>query len=77
MNRYKIAEIAVEINEDSSNTFWISNAGWHPGQGGMDFCWGNCGVKDLNVSLDILKKKLNKDIDYIIEHIRLKNESNE
>ena len=72
-NKYKIAEIAIELNEDE-NTFWVYNAGWHPGQGGMEFCWGNCGVKDLDVAMELLKSKLKKDIDYIVDEIRRKHE---
>lgn len=71
--KYKIAEIAIELKEDS-NTFWIYNAGWHPGQGGQEFCWGNLGTDNLDSALELLKNKLTRDIDTIIQEIRRKNE---
>jgi len=71
MNKYKIAEVAVELGEDE-NTFWIYNAGFHPSQGGQEFCWGNLGTNDLESALDVLKSKLTRDIDTIIEEVRKK-----
>lgn len=67
MSKIRIAEIAIEIKDDDKITYWIYNAGYHPSQGGMEFSYGNSGVSSLEVALDMLKRKLTKDIDEIIE----------
>lgn len=70
MNKYKIAEIAIEFKEDGTPMYWVYNAGWHPGQGGMEFVYGNFGTPSLETSLDLLKEKLVRDIDDILEQIK-------
>ena len=77
MSRYKIAEIAVELKKDGEYMFWCYNHGFHPSQGGMEFCYGNFGTTNLETSLDILKEKLVKDIDTILAEIKAKVEKNE
>jgi hypothetical protein len=71
-NRYKIAEIALEMNEDGSITYWCYNVGNHAGQGGMEFCYGNFGTNKLESSLDLLKEKLLRDQDDIINELKAK-----
>lgn len=65
--KFKIAEVAIEINEDGTTTFWAYNIGYHPGQGGMEFGWGNFGTGDLEDSLSLLKCYLLRDIDELTE----------
>jgi hypothetical protein len=72
VSKYKIAEIAVELKEDGEYVFWCYNLGFHPGQGGMEFCYGNFGTINLEKSLDILKEKLVKDIDTVLAEVRAK-----
>ena len=56
---YKIAEVAIEIQEDGTPMYWIYNYGFHPAQGGMEFCYGNSGSQDLECSIEVLKRNLN------------------
>ena len=70
MNKYRIAEIAIEFKEDGTPMYWVYNAGYHPGQGGMEFVYGNFGTPALETSLDLLKEKLVRDIDDILEEIK-------
>lgn len=76
MSQYKIAEIAIELKEDGTPIYWVHNAGYHPGQGGMEFVYGNFGTPSLEQSLELLKTKLIRDIDLILEKVnQRKNES--
>jgi hypothetical protein len=70
MSKYKIAELAIEFKEDGTPMYWVYNAGYHPGQGGMEFIYGNFGTPTLTTSLDLLKERLVRDIDYILEEIK-------
>ena len=70
MNKYRIAEIAIEFKEDGTPMYWVYNAGYHPGQGGMEFVYGNFGTPTLETSLDLLKDRLMRDIDYILQEIK-------
>ena len=70
MSKYRIADIAIEFKEDGTPMYWVYNAGYHPGQGGMEFTYGNFGTPSLEKSLDLLKEKLVRDIDYILEEIK-------
>jgi hypothetical protein len=70
MSKYKIAEITIELKEDGTPVYWVYNAGYHPGQGGMEFVYGNFGTPSLETSLDLLKERLVRDIDYILEEIK-------
>lgn len=72
--KFKIAEVAIEIKDDGEVEYWCQNYGFHASQGGRDFCYGNFGSNDLERSLDLLKNKLVKDIDYIIEFAKIKGE---
>lgn len=74
MSRYKIAELAVEIQPDGSLRYWCYNAGMHPSQGGMEFTYGNFGTPNLEQSLDILKSKLMRDESLILDEIKRKEE---
>jgi hypothetical protein len=73
MKNYKIADVAVEIRDDKV-VYWIYNAGFHPGQGGMEFVYGNSGYSELEPALDVLKRNLLRDIDYLLEEVRKRNE---
>jgi len=70
VSKYKIAEITIEFKEDGTPMYWVYNAGYHPSQGGMEFTYGNFGTPSLEKSLDLLKERLVRDIDYILEEIR-------
>ena len=72
MNKYKIAEISIELKEDGAPMYWVYSAGYHAGQGGMEFVYGNFGTPSLEQSLDILKTRLIRDIDIILERVREK-----
>ena len=77
--RFRVAEIAVEVNEDGTHTFWAYNYGIHPAQGGMEVTYGNLGSADLEGLLNILKDRMIKDKDLILEQVdrRAKEISNE
>lgn len=68
--KYKIAEVDIEIGENDKVTYWCYNYGFHASQGGQEFTYGNFGTNDLESSLELLKTKLVKDIDYIIELVK-------
>lgn len=68
--RYKIAEVTIEFKEDGTPMYWVYNSGWHPAQGGMEFTYGNFGTPSLETSLDLLKERLVRDIDDILEEIK-------
>jgi len=68
--RYKIAEVAIEINESGKVMFWCNNIGYHAQQGGMEFGWGNFGTADLKQTLDILNKKLEDSMPEILGQIK-------
>ena len=73
MSKYKIAEIAIEFKEDGTPPmYWVYNAGYHAGQGGMEFVYGNFGTPSLEQSLELLKTRLIRDIDLILERVREK-----
>jgi len=65
--KYKIAEIDIEINDKDEVKYWCYNLGYHASQGGNEFCYGNFGCDNLDASLELLKNKLLKDIDVIID----------
>lgn len=65
--KFKIAEIDIEITDEDEVKFWCYNYGFHAAQGGMQFGYGNFGTDNLEASLDLLKKKLIKDIDHIAD----------
>ncbi len=44
MNRYKIAEVAVEVKDNGEIMYWIYCAGTFLEQGGMAFTYGNFGT---------------------------------
>lgn len=69
MKRYRIADIAVEIDGDKI-MYWVNNVGFHANQGGMEFGYGNFGTNDLEQSLGILKNRLVRDLDVILEEVR-------
>ena len=71
MSKYKIAEITIEFKEDGTPMYWVYNTGYHLSQGGMEFTYGNFGTPSLEKSLDLLKERLVRDIDYILEEIKL------
>lgn len=66
---YGIADVAIEIDENGKKTYWIQNAGWHAGQGGKEFTYGNCAVDTLEDALEILKTRLLRDQKDIEDHI--------
>lgn len=72
MSRYRIAEVAIEMEDDGKIKYWCYSVGNHPGQGGMEFCYGNFGTDNLETSLDLLKDKLLRDIDDIIKELKRK-----
>jgi hypothetical protein len=70
VSKYKIAEVAIEFKEDGTPMYWVYNAGYHPGQGGMEFVYGNFGTPSLETSLELLKERLVRDLDHILEEIK-------
>jgi len=70
MSKYNLAQIGIEFKEDDTPMYWVYNHGYHPGQGGMEFTYGNFGTPDLGRALDLLKLNLVRDIDYVLEEIR-------
>lgn len=69
MNKYKIAEVAVEVKDNGEIMYWVYCAGTFPEQGGMAFAYGNFGTPNLEQSLDKMKLILVKDQDQILERI--------
>jgi hypothetical protein len=57
---YKIADVAIQIDENGKAMFWCNNIGYHAEQGGMCFGWGNFGTDTLDSTLNVLKDKLEK-----------------
>lgn len=72
MASYKIANIAIEVKEDGSKIFWVTYAGWHPGQGGMDFGEGSYGFPTLEGALEFYKMKYEKSEEEILRIIKEK-----
>ena len=70
MNRYKIAEVAVEVKDNGEIMYWVCCAGTFPEQGGMAFTYGNFGTPNLEQSLDKMKGILLKDQDLILEKVK-------
>lgn len=70
MNRYKIAEVAVEVKDNGEIMYWMYCAGTFPEQGGMAFTYGNFGTPNLEQSLDRMKTILLKDQDAILEKVK-------
>lgn len=69
MNKYKIAEVAVEVKDNGEIMYWVYCAGTFPEQGGMAFTYGNFGTPNLEQSLDKMKLILVKDQDQILKGI--------
>lgn len=67
---FRIAEVLIEIKDDDTPMFWIQNYGFHPGQGGMEFCYGNGETESFDDAIQILKLKLERDLDYLTELAR-------
>jgi hypothetical protein len=74
MSKYNLAQIGIEFKEDGTPMYWVYNHGYHPGQGGMEFTYGNFGTPNLEVALDLLKRNLVRDIDYVLEEIKRREE---
>lgn len=72
MNKYKIAEVAVEVKDNGEVMYWVYCAGTFPEQGGMVFTYGNFGTPNLEQSLDKMKSILIKDQDKILERVKEK-----
>ena len=70
MNKYKIAEVAVEVKDNGEVMYWVYCAGTFPEQGGMAFTYGNFGTPNLEQSLDKMKAILVKDQDTILEKVK-------
>lgn len=75
--RHTIAEIDIEIGDNNEVTYWCYNLGWQASQGGNEFCYGNFGCDNLDASLELLKKKLVRDIDIIIDLAKKRKEERE
>ena len=69
MNKYKIAEVAVEVKDNGEVMYWVYCAGTFPEQGGMVFTYGNFGTPSLEQSLDLMKSKLLPAQEQIIQRI--------
>ncbi len=72
MNKYKIAEVTVEVKTNGEIMYWVYCAGTFPEQGGMVFTYGNFGTPNLEQSLDKMKSILVKDQDIILEKVKEK-----
>ena len=70
MNKYKIAEVTVEVKDTGEIMYWVYCAGTFPEQGGMAFTYGNFGTPNLEQSLDKMKAILVKDQDTILEKVK-------
>ena len=75
MNRYKIAEVAVEVKDNGEIMYWVYCAGTFLEQGGMAFTYGNFGTPNLEQSLDKMKKILLKDQDMILDRVKEREEN--
>lgn len=75
MNKYKIAEVAVEVKDNGEIMYWVYCAGTFPEQGGMAFTYGNFGTPNLEQSLDKMKKILLKDQDMILDRVKEREEN--
>ena len=73
MNKYKIAEVAVEVKDNGEVMYWVYCAGTFPEQGGMAFTYGNFGTPNLEQSLDKMKAILIKDQAMILDKVKDKN----
>lgn len=69
MSKVRLAEIAIELKDDGTETYWIYHAGIHANQGGMEFCYGNAGHQSLDLALEYLNRKLKRDIDLIKDEV--------
>lgn len=69
MNKYKIAEVAVEVKDNGEIMYWVYCAGTFPEQGGMAFTYGNFGTSNLEQSLDTMKAILLKDQAMILDKV--------
>ncbi len=70
MNKYKIAEVAVEVKDNGEIMYWVYCAGTFPEQGGMAFTYGNFGTPNLEQSLDKMKAILVKDKAMILDKVK-------
>lgn len=76
MSNYKIADIAVELKEDGSKMYWLTYAGLHASQGGMEFGYGSTGFESMEALLDFYKIKYDQSEDEIISTIKKKKRGN-
>lgn len=76
MSNYKIADIAVELKEDGSKMYWLTYAGLHASQGGMEFGYGSTGFESIEALLDFYKIKYDQSEDEIISTIKKKKRGN-
>lgn len=77
MSKYKIADVSIEIKEDGSKMYWLTYAGLHASQGGMEFGYGSTGFESLDTLLDYYKNKYKKSEDEILKTIKEKEDSND
>jgi len=70
-NRYKIADIAIEVDSEGNyQAIWIGHLGWHASQGGLDWGFADKGCKNIDHACDALKRYLNKDFNDILERAK-------
>jgi len=82
--KFKVAEIAIEIDDEGNPVFWAYNYGFHPGQGGQELAYGNLGTSDLESTLNCLRVNLTKDENFLVneakqktdEYLKFKEEDN-
>jgi len=67
---YKLADIAMQLKEDGTKIFTVTYAGWHLGQGGMDFGEGSYGFQSMEDALNFYKMKFEKDEEYLTNFIK-------
>lgn len=70
MNKYKIAEVSIEVKDNGEIMYWVYCAGTFPEQGGMAFTYGNFGTPNLEQSLDKMKGILLKDQDLMLDKVK-------
>ena len=65
--KFKIAEIAIELKDDETPIYWVYNYGFHPGQGGMEFVYGNFGTPDFEASIDFVNEFAPEHLEVLVD----------
>ena len=72
MNRYRIAELSVMIEDGEFKGYTISRAGKQVGQGSFEFGYGSESYSNLEDALLALETHLTRDEDNLIDYAKNK-----